>query len=286
MSKRVVVTGASGFLGRHLVGAARTRGLEVLPIQRQASQDGLAFDCPNLEARLSEFSPDAVVHLAAAYGAEARGVGLNANILLPLRLLNWAATQADVRFIVTGSFWQFGNQQHNSPLDYYSASKQALAVYLDYFRNREKLEVYQLVLSSTYGPQDPRGKLVDYLIQQAFTGMPANLGDPGKRFSLTDVRDVVSAIIGLLEAQTQLPDLTYKVRQEHLYGFDELSALFSALGYPIQMNFSAQTSGIEISQPADSPIQTLPGWHPQYRLEDYVRQRFADLTGSACSGKG
>ncbi|MCL1040839.1 NAD(P)-dependent oxidoreductase [Shewanella marisflavi] len=282
MSKRLVITGANGFLGRHLVSAAKGLGYQVLAIQRQQTCDALAFDCPELEVTLSDFCPDVVIHLAAAYGEEAKGVGLNANFLLPLRLLNWASTQVDLKFITTGSFWQFGDQKHAAPVDYYSASKQALAVYLEYFRQREKLEVYQLVLSSTYGPNDTRGKLVDYLIEQGHSDLPAYLGDASKRFSLTDVRDVVSAIMMLINSSTCLPHVSYRIRQEHLYSFAELSTLFAELGCPLKLNFNVnQDEIVGITQPVDDLLPTLPGWHPQYQLKDYVKQRLWELSALA-----
>lgn len=282
MTKRLVITGAGGFLGGHLVKAARAQGFQVLAIQRRQEGDALAFDSPELEISLSDFAPDAVVHLAAAYGNEAKGAGLNANLMLPLRLLNWATSQRNVKFIATGSFWQFGDQECSAAVDYYSASKQALAVYLEYFRQREKLEVYQLVLSSTYGPGDTRGKLVDYLIHQARCGLPAKLGDSGKCFSLTDVRDVVSAIMTLINSPVPLPQVSYRVRQEHLYSFAELSAMLADLGCPVQLNFKLhQSETVEIALPADSLLPPLPGWFPRYQLEDYVRQKLKDLNSAA-----
>ncbi|MBW0278030.1 NAD-dependent epimerase/dehydratase family protein [Shewanella xiamenensis] len=287
MTKSMVITGASGFLGQTLRKSALLEGWQILCINRHAIDGALAFDDPRLESHLTMFAPKVIVHLAASYGEEAKGEGLQANLLLPLRLLKWASTQANIRFIAAGSFWQFGDIETPGPVDMYSASKQSLAVFLDYYRRCERLDCYHLILSSSYGPNDPRGKLVDYFVNAAKTKRSVNLGHQDKHFALTDVRDVASAIMLLSSYSAPLPLLTYRVRTEQLWTFERLGRLFEKLGYTLNVRYSPLNNGMmEIIHPNDEHIPTLPHWSESYCLEDYLRARLASSITSEPHGNG
>jgi GDP-L-fucose synthase len=69
-SKRVVVTGGSGFLGRHVVAALGTRGCTVL-VPRKAQYD--LTHIAGVERMYADLRPDVVLHLAAVVG----GIGAN-----------------------------------------------------------------------------------------------------------------------------------------------------------------------------------------------------------------
>ena len=69
-SKRVVVTGGSGFLGRHVVAALATRGCTVL-VPRKAQYD--LTRVADVERMYTDLEPQVVLHLAAVVG----GIGAN-----------------------------------------------------------------------------------------------------------------------------------------------------------------------------------------------------------------
>ena len=58
---RVFVTGASGFVGRHLVPHLRARGHEVVATDRELD----VSDAAAVAAFVARARPDAIVHLAA-----------------------------------------------------------------------------------------------------------------------------------------------------------------------------------------------------------------------------
>jgi GDP-L-fucose synthase len=70
-SKRVLVTGGSGFLGRHVVAALERHGCRDIVVVRKAQHD--LTDEPDVIRLFEETRPDAVIHLAAVVG----GIGAN-----------------------------------------------------------------------------------------------------------------------------------------------------------------------------------------------------------------
>lgn len=90
---KVLVTGSSGFIGRHVAAALRAAGHEVLGVDRTASAEPLEYlqetcdilDAPRFLRIVTRYAPDAIVHLAArtdleekldlsAYAANTTGV--------------------------------------------------------------------------------------------------------------------------------------------------------------------------------------------------------------------
>src|ERR1700736_5708507 len=70
-TKRVLVTGGSGFVGRHLVAALRARGCTRIAIPRRAEYDLTREE--NVVRLMDEVRPEIVIHLAAVVG----GIGAN-----------------------------------------------------------------------------------------------------------------------------------------------------------------------------------------------------------------
>jgi len=70
-SKRVLVTGGGGFLGRHLVERLRQRGCTNLRWPRRKEVDLTSSDA--IRKLFEEFRPEVVIHAAATVG----GIGAN-----------------------------------------------------------------------------------------------------------------------------------------------------------------------------------------------------------------
>ena len=105
-SKRIMVTGGSGFLGRHLVNVLRTRGCEHVFAPRKAQYD-LTQDSAVARAYL-DMRPDVVIHLAAVVG----GIGANRespgrffyeNVMMGALVLEHARLSGVEKFVGVGT---------------------------------------------------------------------------------------------------------------------------------------------------------------------------------------
>ena len=67
----LLVTGGSGFLGRHVVAEFRSRGIEDIVTPRRSEYD--LTDQRSTDELFDKFAPELVVHLAAEVG----GIGAN-----------------------------------------------------------------------------------------------------------------------------------------------------------------------------------------------------------------
>lgn len=113
--RRALVTGAQGFIGRHLVHDLRERGIQVTPLVRRLGADASAFVlgevpwCPEALARLIvDLEPDVVFHLAGRATGSLTELH-QANVDLAAALIQ-ALRDVELRpaLIISGSAAEYG----------------------------------------------------------------------------------------------------------------------------------------------------------------------------------
>jgi GDP-L-fucose synthase len=168
-SKRVVVTGGSGFLGRHVVAALETRGCTVF-VPRKAQYDlTRAADADRMYA---DFTPQVVVHLAAVVG----GIGANRdspgrffyeNVMLGALTMESARRHGVEKFVGIGTIcayprlapvpfverdlWNGYPEETNAP---YGIAKKMLLVQGQAYRQEYGFNAIHLLPVNLYGPHD------------------------------------------------------------------------------------------------------------------------------------
>jgi CDP-paratose synthetase len=210
MTKKILLTGVTGFLGSHLAKALLFAGHEVVALKRRTSSlrriesiaddlalvdvDGLDFD-----ALFTQHNKiDAIIHTATAYGRNNETVSeiFDANTVFPLQLLD-AGSRAGVKvFINTDTIL-------DQYLNLYSLSKNQLLQWGKFFSIHNKLKFINLRLEHFYGPADDASKFTTYVINNCMANTPElklTLGEQKRDFIYID--DVVSAYLLVLEKAT------------------------------------------------------------------------------------
>lgn len=210
---KLLLTGATGFLGSHLLRALVADEHAVTALKRSSSDLSRVADVAercrwadvtSLDAAFQE-TPDAVIHCATAYGrgGEADAV-LEGNLLFPNRLLNAAIQNGCPYFINTDSFFckQLPERLERGESLYlpeYTLSKYQ-------FRQWGKLRAAQggvtfinMQLEHVYGPGDGQGKFIPWLEEQFRSGAAfVELTDGEQVRDFVPVEGVVAAYRQLL----------------------------------------------------------------------------------------
>jgi len=212
MTKKVLVTGATGFVGRHVVHALSKKGMQfrfVVRASKMARTDLLANDyeivtSEDLFAESSHWwaeqceGVDAVVHLAW-YAEPGKYLESSKNIDCLVGSLNLArgAAQAGVkRLIGVGTCFEYdlsvGVLSVDTPLKPitpYAGAKAALYLGLDQWLQTNAVEFAWCRLFYLYGEGEDSRRLVPYLRSKLEKGEPAELTSGKKIRDFLDVAD-------------------------------------------------------------------------------------------------
>ena len=283
---RALVTGASGFLGRHLVRHLLAEGWEVTALQRESTVDSLAAEASDglmvvpfadaVEAQqlAREAAPDRVFHLATLYLKDHRPEDIDplfaANVLFGTHLLEGLRGSGAV-VLNANSFFQFRDSQPR-PYSLYSASKQSFLDVCAYYREVAGLDIRQVVLFDTFGPRDTRDKLVPALMRAARTRSSVTLGPSAQQLNLLFSQDVVTALVAATEDDA--PPMM-AIRAERATTVGELVTLVGEVSSaPLTASFNdgGATSDVA-STSGDWPVP--PRWKAKHSLREGLALTFA-----------
>ncbi len=280
---RVVVTGASGFLGRHVAQQCVDRGNAVLaPIRRPsklpAGVEPLSLDDADWPARIADFAPDAILHVAAWSGLSHRREDIDpiidANIRFGAHLIEAAAQcENPPAFVWAGSFAQYADGgDAYAPNSFYAASKEAFRAIADYYDRMRGVPCLGLILHDIYGARDERGRLLS-LIAAALAREPAalDLTDGSQHIAFVHVDDAARAFLVAAEhvrSGTQSTNPVYSVAGNDRRPLrQQIGDLLRAGDDPARLRWGARPQPASFTR--DLPeLPRLPGWQPTITLRE------------------
>jgi GDP-L-fucose synthase len=178
--KRVLVTGASGFVGRAVKAQLQSRGATQIAAPRSADFDLTRRDA--VEKLFAQTRPDLVIHLAARVG----GIGANmahpadlylTNLLMGTYVIEAARAREVAKTVLIGticaypkftpvpfhetSLWDGYPEETNAP---YGVAKKALLVHAQANRAQYGQNCIYLLPTNLYGPGDKFNTKVSHVI--------------------------------------------------------------------------------------------------------------------------
>lgn len=233
MSRKIAITGATGFAGRHAVAELLSRGHRLRALVRNPQAAGLPEEVELVRgdvsdtAALAQFAEgaDAVIHLAGALTALDRETYFAVNAQGTRNLAD-AARKARVR-----RFVQISSLAAREPqLSGYAASKRGGEDVVS--ARMDELNAIIIRPPAVYGPGD-RGTLP--LIKELTRSVAAIPGPAEARFSLIHGRDLARLIGVAVESET---DGLHEVSDGQTYGWADLVRTASAFsGRPVRAVF-------------------------------------------------
>ncbi len=284
-----LVTGASGFVGRHLVRRLAASGVEVHAVVRSSSTrpapavpddrvHRLADPSAEIAAVVEQVQPEVVFHLATHFAARHQPAEIiemmNSNVVFGTTLAQACAAQR-ARLVHTTSAWQHYQGADYEPVSLYAASKQALVDVIEYFRLVEGLDAREVCLFDTYGPDDDRGKLVSALLASARNGNSMQMSSGLQLIDLVHIEDVVAAL--RLAADVPRYSQRMVVRTGHPITVRQLAATVAEVsGRALGLEWGARPDrGREMLSDWAIPAENH-GWTPKIGLADGLGRLWQD----------
>ncbi len=285
----VLVTGGTGFLGPHVVAMLLKTGADVhVAVRPTSGLDRLGASLPHVTVHqlpdttsalvdvVGGIRPASCVHLATHFVARHTTADVDelaeGNVAFGMRLAEAASVTRCPRVVVAGTAWQHHGGAAYSPVSLYAATKQALEDVLRYYAETGGFEVVVLNLFDTYGPNDPRPKLVPALLRAWRTGEHLSMSSGRQLIDLVHVDDAAAAFAHATRLALEQDFSSFAVSSGQPVTLRELvKRAEAAFGGPIAVEWGARPDrGREMLTPWDAGPR-LPGWSPSIDLDTGLR---------------
>ncbi len=298
--KRVVITGASGFVGANLARRLVEDGHDVHLVLRPghkpwriesilADVHSHIVDLTNsdlLTREIGAIRPDWIFHLAA-YGAYSSQTDVAAmietNITGTINLVHACMSAGFEVFINTGSSSEYGFKDHApaedellEPNSQYAATKAAATLFCQFTAQAETVRIPTLRLYSVYGPYEEPARLIPNLISYGLRGELPPLVSPNTARDYVYIDDVVDAYLLAANRATNEPCAIYNI----------------GTGVQTSMRCAVETARRLLAIPAEPSWGSMPGrqwdtdvwvannaktkrelgWKPRTSFEDGLRK--------------
>ncbi len=241
MSQRILVTGAAGFIGSHVVERLLARGDEVVgvdnfdpfysPAEKRRNLAGalaedtfrlVEADCADpaaLRADLGDDGFDAIVHLAAKAGVRPSiqdpAAYTRANVVATQSLLDLAHERGITRFVFGSSSSVYGNSARapfaetepaDRPISPYAATKRAGELLCHTYHHLYGTGVIALRFFTVYGPRQRPDLAIRKFGTLMLRGQPIPMfGDGSMERDYTWIDDILQGVLAALDRTRAVP---------------------------------------------------------------------------------
>lgn len=300
-SSRILVTGASGFLGRHLVHTLQERGCTNLVTPARAEYD--LRDGSAVARLFRDARPEVVIHLAAVVG----GIGSNRarpgeffhdNLVMGVLVMEQARLHAVAKFVGIGticsyprdtpvpfqesSLWDGYPDETNAP---YGLAKKMLLVQGQAYRQQYGFNAIHLLPVNLYGPGDnfdpASSHVIPALVRKCLDAVDAGRdtvevwGDGTATREFLFVEDAARAIVLATECY-DLPDPVNVGAGEEISIRDLAALVARHTGFRGRFNWDASRPNGQPRRRLDvSRAESGFGFRAQVRLDDGLARAVA-----------
>lgn len=212
---KVLVTGATGLIGRALIPVLNENKISTLILNRNFEKALSLFppeEYPFIHHATStswetviSFNPEYVIHLAGLSTSQENmdiiPDLIESNITFGVYLLEALSKCSDLKlFINASSFSEYRNDQLEVDCAYlYSASKNAFRSFLDYFSSKYGFKIIYAVLYSVYGGATTVKRITDYIIESIGAKEKVKMSPGYQILDFIHVNDVIAFFLASLK---------------------------------------------------------------------------------------
>lgn len=291
---RILVTGATGFVGGALVPRLLERGHECAALVRAGSSLS-----PGIEAKarvinvspegyidtqqIKDCDPQIVIHLAAfiTSGDTRDDIEklVEASVLFPTRLCDALQGSKVELFINTGTFAEYYESPNVlNPAYLYAAMKSAFRPILKYYACKNGFSLAHVIPFSIYGEGAPEKIVINQFVRSATSGEPIDSTEGRQVLDFIHISDVVEFYVRLVDGASKAgcDQAVYHLGTGVGTSLRQLAALVGeAVGKDPEIRWGARPyrplDVMHAVAPAQEERDAL-GWKPKIDLKEGLRR--------------
>lgn len=177
MKKKILLTGATGFIGSRILNFLLKRKIFVYALIRKKKRASLIKrknlsviyykDYEEIKKKLSKINVNTLINCSTYYNTSQQDKEIikmiNSNILFPTLIINNLKNKIK-NYVNIGSMNEYSHKNINLPLNFYGLTKKMFEKIGSFLFSNYKVNIYNIKLFDTYGDNDKRKKIIPTII--------------------------------------------------------------------------------------------------------------------------
>ena len=213
---KIIITGATGFVGRNLVPKLIDANHELLEVTIEPEKSKEFYgnrtkqftysqsNHENLIEQFNLFQPDVCIHLASYLTANddyrTMHTLLDANIQFTCNILDALKQSGLSLFINTGSFAEYYKGDGKlDPAYLYTATKSASRIFVDYYSKTYNFKQITIAPYTIYGEPDSQKKIIDLIYDSLDNDIPFKLTPGNQMLDFIHLEDITDFFVEIVK---------------------------------------------------------------------------------------
>jgi len=282
-NKTILVTGASGFIGRNLINKLSATGAKLIAVIPASESvflpaETITYDgsFESLTVPFSESKIDFIVHLATLFlnnhKPEQITPLIDSNVKFGTHLLELCRQLKIPFFINTSTYFVFSQHNGYNPQNLYAATKYSFEAIMKYYEEITSTVYVTLELTDTYGPGDSRPKFINLVLDAIMKNETLKMSPGEQEICYLYIDDAVDAFIccmSLMAEKVITRNEHFSVYSGETYKLKDLVTLVASYmkaDLPVEAGFYPyRDREIMKFQPT---FPSLPGWKSKISIRE------------------
>lgn len=302
--KKILITGATGFIGANLLHCLVNSDNEIHIILRETSniwrikdiinKNKVKKHCCDLTNRekikkiVLNIKPEIIFNLSVYGGYPFQKDSMkiiNNNFIGTVNLLDACTDTGFDCFINTGSSSEYGLKSKSmsesdllEPINDYGITKAAATLYCQAIGRKENLPIFILRLFSVYGYYEEPSRLIPYLITSCLKGNDLNLASPYSVRDFIFIEDVINAYIKIVNKKENIfSGNIFNIGTAKQHSVNEIFKLIKKLTrYKKEPHWGKvklrDSDNAKVWVANNDKIKKIIGWEPKHNTENGLKK--------------
>lgn len=290
-NKRILVSGANGFVGKHLITRLIKENAEIYALDKSKNKiDNVNYysvslnDKKKINELIKRINPEIVFHLAAFPDKKpTAGViekTIETNIKGTVNLLE-AVKEIKPIFIHIGSYKEYGGNKvpfredmELKPISPYGISKASAEMFCMFYNKIFNLPVILLRFPTIYGPAQNPDSLIPYVIISCLKKKDIKTTGGKQKRELIYIGDVIEGLIKAASAKEAIGEIINLGTGRETEIKEIVIRITQLMGNPVNVSFTLPYKKNEIWRMVGSneKAKDILNWGPSVSLEDGLKK--------------
>jgi nucleoside-diphosphate-sugar epimerase len=300
MTKNLLITGATGFIGSNLLEELLKNNYEVTLLKRSFSDnwriehllnnskiDLKVYDIDQIELGtiFDENEISGILHLATYYRkyhtTDDISPMMKSNINFPIELIDLAVSHNVDFFINTGTFFEYdtisvplSENSELNPFNFYAKTKIAFESSLKYYFSEKGINTSTMKIFSPYGPRDEEKKIIPHLILNLLKNNPVELSQGLQKLDFVYVKDITRAYLKLIENINNFDSYeTFNIAGGFPYSIREIVSILEEItGSQLDTKWAEHIENENIIFSNINKSKEYLNWAPEYNIHEGLKE--------------